>query len=54
MVFKIIRSELVPFKLSLLRREYLSLAVNVLRNSYKVLHIPKTDFFKLNYLQNDQ
>ena len=35
-------------KLSLLRREYLSSAVNVLTNS------TKTDFFRLNYLPNDQ
>ena len=31
-------------KLSLLRREYLSLAVNVLNKTYKVLHLTKTDF----------
>ena len=41
-------------KLSLLRREYLSSAVNVLTNSYKPLHLTKTDFFRLNYLPNDQ
>ena len=41
-------------KLSLLRREYLSSAVNVLTNTYKALHLTKTDFFRLNYLQNDQ
>ena len=41
-------------KLSLLRREYLSSAVNVLTNSYKALHLTKTDFFQLNYLPNDQ
>ena len=40
-------------KLSLLRREYLSSAVNVLTNTYKALHLTKTDFFPLNYLQND-
>ena len=40
-------------KLSLLRREYLSSAVNVLTNTYKALHLTKTDFFRLNYLQND-
>ena len=40
-------------KLFLLRREYLSLAVNVLTNTYKALHLTKTDFFPLNYLQND-
>ena len=32
-------------KLSLLRREYLSSAVNVLTNSYKALCLTKTDFF---------
>ena len=41
-------------KLSLLRREYLSSAVNVLTNSYKALHLTKTDFFRLKYLPNDQ
>ena len=37
-------------KLSLLRIEYLSLAVNVLTNSLKILHITQRDFFQLNYL----
>ena len=41
-------------KLSLLRREYLSSAVNVLTNSYKALRLTKADFFGLNYLPNDQ
>ena len=41
-------------KLSLLRREYLSSAVNVFTNSYKALHLTKTDFFRLNYVPNDQ
>ena len=40
-------------KLSLLRREYLSSAVIVLTNTYKALHLTKTDFLRLNYLQND-
>ena len=40
--------------LSLLRREYLSSAVNVLTNTYKALHLTKNDSFRLNYLQNDQ
>ena len=40
-------------KLCLLRREYLSSAVNVLTNTYKAFHLTKTDFFRLNYLQND-
>ena len=39
--------------LSLLRREYLSSAVNVLTNTYNALHLTKRDFFPLNYLQND-
>ena len=41
-------------KLSLLRREYLSSALNVLTTSYEALHLTKTDFFRLNYLPNDQ
>ena len=41
-------------KLSLFRREYFSSAVNVLTNSYKALRLTKTDFFRLNYRQNDQ
>ena len=41
-------------KLSLLRTEYLSSAVNVLTNSYKALLLTKTGFFRLNYLPNDQ
>ena len=40
--------------LSLLRREYLSSAVNVLRNSLKILHSTKIDFFQLNYVHSDQ
>ena len=40
-------------KLSLLRREYLPSAVNVLTKTYKALHLTKTDFFRVNYLQND-
>ena len=39
--------------LSLLRREYLSSDVNVLINTDKALHLTKTDFLRLNYLQND-
>ena len=34
-------------KMSLLRREYFSSAVNVLTNSYKVLHISKRNFSKI-------
>ena len=41
-------------KLSLLRREYLSSAVNVLTNSYKAFRRTKRDFFRLNYVPNDQ
>ena len=41
-------------KLSLLRREYLSSAVNVLTNSYKALRLTKTDFFWHKYLLDDQ
>ena len=41
-------------KLSLLRREYLSSAVNVLTNSFEAFRLTKTDFFRLNYLPNDQ
>ena len=41
-------------KLSLLRREYLSSAVNVLTNSLKIFHSTKTDFSQLNYVHSDQ
>ena len=41
-------------KLCLLRREYLSSAVNVLANNLKILHITKRDFFHLNRLHSDQ
>ena len=41
-------------KFSLLRREYLSSAVNVLTNSLKLLYSTKTEFFRLNYLNSDQ
>ena len=53
-LFEIIASEFGCVKLSLLRGEYLSSAVNVLTNSYKALRLTKTDLFRLNYLQNDQ
>ena len=39
--------------LSLLRRENLSSAVNVLTNTFKALLLTKTDFFGVNYLQSD-
>ena len=51
---EILVSELVAVKLSVLRREYLSPAVNVLTNSVKILHSTKREFFELNYLQIDQ
>ena len=38
-------------ELSLLRREYLSSAVNVLKKSVKNLHLTKSYFFQLNYLK---
>ena len=40
--------------LYLLRKEYLSFAVNVLANTPKILHIRKRDFLKLNVLHSDQ
>ena len=39
---------------SLLGREHLSLTVNGLTNSPKILHITKRNFFKLNCLPSDQ
>ena len=41
-------------KLSLLRRQYLSLPVNVLTNSLKILQITNNNFFQLNYLHSSQ
>ena len=41
-------------KVSLLIREYLSSAVNVLANSLKILHITKGELFQFNYLQGNQ
>ena len=41
-------------KLSLLRRECCWPAVNVLKNSPKILPITKRDFFELNFLHSDQ
>ena len=41
-------------KLSLLRREYLSLAVIALTNSLKILDNTKRDFFELNRVYSDQ
>ena len=42
------------YKLSLLRIEYFSSAVNMSTNSPKILHIPKRNFFQLNCLHSDQ
>ena len=54
-VFKIIVSELVELIcLSLLRRKYLSLAVNMLTNSLTILHSIKIDFLQLNLVHSDQ
>ena len=41
-------------KLSVLRREYLSSAVNVLTNRLKILHSTNIGFFQLNYVKIDQ
>ena len=41
-------------KLSLLRREYLWSAVNMLTNILKTLHITERSFFKLNCFHSDQ
>ena len=41
-------------KFSLLSGEYMSSAVNVLTNSHNILHITKSNFFKLNILIGDQ
>ena len=41
-------------KLSLLRREYLSAAVNGLLNNPKILNITKRDVFNLSCLHRDQ
>ena len=40
---------IVYVKLTLLRRKYLSLVVNVLTDSTKILHITKRNFFQLNF-----
>ena len=41
-------------KLSLLRREHLSSAVNVLTKSLKIFHRSKIDLLRLNYFRSDQ
>ena len=52
-IFGIMASVLVALNLSLLRREYLSSAVDELTNTYKALLLTKTDFCPVNYLQSD-
>ena len=41
-------------KFSVLRRGYLQSALNVLKNSLKILHFPKKDFFYANCLHINQ
>ena len=41
-------------KLSLLRRDYLWSAVNMLKNILKTLHVTKRAFFQLSCFHNDQ
>ena len=41
-------------KLSLLRTGYFSPADNMLKSSWKVLHVNKRDFLQLNWLSSDQ
>ena len=53
-VLPINASELLALNSPPLRREYLSLTVNVLAKSLKSLHVTTRDFFQLNYLHNDQ
>ena len=43
---------IVWIELFLLKREYLSSAVNVLAKSLNSLHVTRSFFFQLNYLQN--
>ena len=38
----------------LLRRQYLSSTVNMLRKSLENLHVIRSDFFQVNYLHGDQ
>ena len=53
-VSEISASEFVPVKLLLLKREYLSSAVNVLTNKVKIFHVTKTDPIELNHVHSDQ
>ena len=41
-------------KHSLLRREYLSLGVNMLTNSFKIWDTTEKEFFELKFFQNDR
>ena len=41
------------YKLSLIRREYLLLALNGLTNSPKILHITQRNYFNLNFIHSD-
>ena len=45
---------IVCIEMSLLRREYLSWAVNVLTKSLQTLNITMSDIFQLNYVHIDQ
>ena len=40
--------------MSLLRREYLSLEVNVLTNSLKILDSTNIDFFQMNFVDREK
>ena len=53
-VFEIIGSDLAFLNKSLLRREYLSLAVNMFTNILKTFHIIKRDSYQRNCLHSDQ
>ena len=53
-VSAIIPFELVPLYTFVLRREYFSFAVNVLRTSLKILLITKRDLSQPNCLHSDQ
>ena len=45
---------IVCIELYLLRRKYLSAAVYVWIKNFKTLHVTKSDFFQLNFLDSDQ
>ena len=53
-ILDITKRDILQHNFPLLRREYLSSAVNVLTNSRKILHITKIDFFQLKFLHSDQ